>query len=133
VAVSADPPATAAMPYTAPTSLSAYAEAAPGPAETRSPAVGSGTVAVGNEIAAPPVLPGVVDLTLQQYASLRAELHMRPAHTAAVLERYRVSAEGREALDAYWRLRFEADPLLRMMFARNYAEYIAWLKANPIP
>jgi hypothetical protein len=90
------------------------------------------TVALGAEIAPPPVPPGVVDLTPRQYASLRAELQLRPAQYAAVLERYRVSpAGGREALDAYWRARFEADPLLRMEFARAYAEYIAWLKANP--
>ncbi len=25
-----------------------------------------------------------------------------------------------------------ADPLLRMVFARAYAEYLAWLKANPV-
>ena len=76
---------------------------------------------------------GIVDLTTQQYASLRAELQLRPAHTAAILERYRVAGGGgRAALDGYWRSRFEADPLLRMVFARAYAEYLAWLKANPV-
>jgi hypothetical protein len=59
-------------------------------------------------------------------------MQFKPAHVPAILERYRVPPDGgREALDAYWRGRFEADPLLRMMFARAYAEYITWLKANP--
>ena len=54
-----------------------------------------------------------------------------PDRVAATLARYGVSPEGREALDAYWTARFDADPLLRMMFARGFAAYVAWLKANP--
>jgi hypothetical protein len=139
VAVSADSPATAAMPFTAPAASPseafpqevALARATQGAPDGRARAVGSGTVGVGDEVAAPPLPPGVADLTVQQYASLRVELHMKPDRIAAILERYGVSPEGREGLDAYWRARFEADPLLRMMFARAYAEYVAWLKANP--
>ena len=34
-------------------------------------------------------------------------------------------------LDACWRARFEGDPLLRMMFAKAYATYVAWLRDRP--
>jgi hypothetical protein len=37
----------------------------------------------------------------------------------------------REALDAHWKARFAADPVLKMTFARTYAEFVAWFKANP--
>jgi hypothetical protein len=123
-------PATPAMPFAARAASSA--ETLPH-VVARAPTAqeGSGTVAVGNEVAAPPLPPGIADLTLQQYASLRVELHVRPDCAAASLDRYGVSAESGERLDAYWRARFEADPLLRMTFAQAYAKYLEWLKANP--
>jgi hypothetical protein len=72
---------------------------------------------------------GIPELTPQQYASLRAELELEPANTAAILERYRLrNAADRAALEAHWRERFDADPVLRMTFARAYGEYVAWLK-----
>jgi hypothetical protein len=88
-----------------------------------------GTVGIATgptALSAPP--PGCPDLTLPQYASLRVELHQRPADDATILARYGVQAGGRAALDAHWRARFEADPLLRMEFARAYAAYLAWLR-----
>jgi hypothetical protein len=36
-------------------------------------------------------------------------------------------------LVAHWRARLAADPVLNMTFARAYATYVAWLKANPRP
>jgi hypothetical protein len=92
-------------------------------------AMAGGTVGISTDDpahSAPP--PGCPDLTLPQYASLRVELHQRPADTAAILARYGVSADARAALDAHWRARFEADPLRRMEFARAYAAYLAWLR-----
>jgi hypothetical protein len=74
--------------------------------------------------------PGVADLTLPQYASLRVDLQMHPEQEEAILARYRVPREGRAALDDYWRGRFEADPLLRMMFAKAYATYVAWVRGK---
>jgi hypothetical protein len=74
--------------------------------------------------------PGVPDLTLPQYASLRVELQMHPEQEEATLARYRVTRESRPALDEYWRGRFEADPLLRMMFAKAYATYVAWVRGK---
>jgi hypothetical protein len=109
----------------------AHAQAVQGPAEAR-PALGA-TVAVGAEVAAPALPPGVPDLTLPQYASLRVEIATTPDRVPQILSRYGVRPEGRDALEAHWRARFQADPLLRMMFARAYASYTAWLKANPAP
>ena len=76
----------------------------------------------------PPVPPGVPDLTLPQYASLRVELHGAAGQQDAVLARYGLRPDTQDALHAYWRARFDADPLLRMMFAKAYATYVAWLR-----
>jgi len=112
----------------------AHAQIVQGPAESvREPQNLGSTVSLGNDLPTPPLPPGVPDLTLPQYASLRVELHANPGSSAQILATYRVSAEGRPALDAYWRARFEADPLQRMMFARAYASYNLWLKQNSSP
>jgi hypothetical protein len=98
----------------------------------RPPANLGGTVAVAPDaspLAAKPP-PGCPDLTLPQYASLRVELQIRPEHAEATLTRYGVAAGAREALDAHWRARFEADPLSRMEFARAYAAYLGWLRQS---
>jgi hypothetical protein len=78
----------------------------------------------------PPVPPGIPDLTLPQYASLRVELHAGREPEAVILGRYAVRPEARAQLDGYWRARFEADPLLRMMFAKAYATYVSWLRGG---
>jgi hypothetical protein len=75
-----------------------------------------------------PLPRGCPDLTLPQYASLRVELQTKPAEEAAILARYQVAAGARADLDAHWRRRFEADPPLRMEFARAYASYVAWMR-----
>ncbi len=111
----------------------AHAQVVQGPAESsRGTKELSSTVALGNDLPSPPLPPGVADLTLPQYASFRVELHANPRNSALILATYRVSAEGRPALDAHWRARFEADPLQRMMFARAYASYNLWLKQNSV-
>jgi hypothetical protein len=126
-------PAAAAMPFSAP-SGSAHADSVQGPAESRRESVGSGTVAaMGDEGAAAAPPPGIVALTLEQYASLRIELEGAPDRIPAILGRYGLPPDGRAALDAHWKARFTADPVLRMTFARAYANYQAWLKANPAP
>jgi hypothetical protein len=78
----------------------------------------------------PAVPEGVPDFTLPQYASLRVELDVGTDHADATLARYGVPRAAKDALDAYWRLRFEADPLLRMMFAKAYATYLGWFREN---
>ena len=77
---------------------------------------------------APPLPLGLPDLTLPQYASLRVELQTRPEATEFILARYGLRRETRDALDAHFRARFEADPLLRMEFVRAYAVYLGWLR-----
>ncbi len=125
------------MPFAAPTGSTeapferavAHAEAVQGPPSTRSP-IGTGTVPTAEDVAGPPLPPGVPDLTLEQYASLRVDLEMAPDHAPATLARYGVPADGRAALDAHWKARFTADPPLRMMFAIRYAKYLAWVKST---
>ncbi len=88
----------------------------------------------GGTVAAPgvPSLPaGSSELTMTQYTSLRVELHLLPDRAERVLGRYGIRPEGQEALFAHWRARFEADPPLRMWFARDYARYLAWVRQNP--
>jgi hypothetical protein len=108
----------------------AHAQAVQGPEVSRDPNGYGSTVGLGDELPAPPLPPGVPDLTLPQYASFRVDLHVNPANTARILVSYRVSPEGRPALDAHWKARFDADPLQRMMFARAFASYSLWLKEN---
>ncbi|MEP7120510.1 MAG: hypothetical protein ABJE95_06365 [Byssovorax sp.] len=110
----------------------AQAQAIQGPAESSREVKSLGsTVSLVNEVAAPPPLPpGVPDFTLQQYASFRVDLHTNPTNAPRILGLYRVSHEVRPLLDAYWKARFEADPLQRMMFARAFAAYSLWLKEN---
>ena len=73
---------------------------------------------------------GSFEITVQ-YTSLRVELQLLPDHETVILARYGVRPEDKEALFGYWRKRFEADPPLRMMFARGYAQYLAWFRENP--
>jgi hypothetical protein len=74
-------PQVGAMPFLAPGAVGealdraiAHADAVQGPKAAR-PALGTGTVGIGPDSPAPAPPPGVPTLTVQQYASLRAELH----------------------------------------------------------
>jgi hypothetical protein len=136
---SADSPLSAPMPFQAAQSSPtqayeravAQAQAMQGPVESSREVKDLGsTVAISNDLPAPPLPPGVPDFTLQQYASFRVDLHTNPANAPRILSLYRVSPEVRPALDAHWKARFEADPLQRMMFARAFAAYSLWLKEN---
>lgn len=108
----------------------AHADAVQGP-RSRQPASSGGTVAVSEPAAGLSPPPGVRDLTVEQYTSLRVELQLLPGHDTGILARYGVRPDDKEALFGYWRKRFEADPPLRMMFARGYAQYLAWFRENP--
>jgi len=137
-ALGAAPPTAPVVPFVAPSGSSeesfaravAHAEQVQGPAEAPRSAAGSGTVAVSEDVAGPPLPPGVPDLTLQQYASLRVELEISSDDKQATLARYGISADARVALDAHWRHRFSVDPPLRMLFAGTYARYLAWLRGS---
>ncbi len=74
------------------------------------------------------------ELTLQQYASLCAELAAAatPAASTAILAKYRVGEPGaRLALDAAWAAEFAKVPATRAEFERLTAEYRAWLLRRP--
>jgi hypothetical protein len=67
------------------------------------------------------------EFTVQQYASLRAELRQYPDHTQHTLARYRVPPEARARLDLHWRKRFAADPALLDAYTSAYTLYQASL------
>jgi hypothetical protein len=69
-------------------------------------------------------------LSLEQYASLCVEIAAEPAKLDETLLRYRITAEQRTALDAYWRRRFAAEGQLWLAFDRAYAAYKKWLAAS---
>ncbi|MEZ4443569.1 MAG: hypothetical protein R3B72_31145 [Polyangiaceae bacterium] len=68
-------------------------------------------------------------LTLEQYASLVAELHGQPSSTRGpVLRRYGLDETSFQAVEAEWRERFAADPGSYGTFRARYDEYSAWLR-----
>jgi len=96
-----------------------------------------GDDAIARAVAALPFAPtpagasavAVPRLTLQAYASLRAELAVHPEQRADLLRRYLVPTEGALlALDEHWRQHLAAHPEARAQFARNLAEFTAWLR-----
>jgi hypothetical protein len=70
-------------------------------------------------------------LTLEQHASLCAELARSPAHTAAILARYGLTPDAKVALDAHYRGQVAADPALRERWQRAYQSYQAWMMGTP--
>jgi hypothetical protein len=70
--------------------------------------------------------------TIEQYASLRAELAVWPARSAEILVRYHVLDEAaRGALDAHWQKHFAEHPEARAAFESGLAAYTRWLHAQP--
>jgi hypothetical protein len=84
---------------------------------------------IGNTVGA-----GVVPfprLSLEAYASLRAELLVWPERWAEILPRYHVmNAAARRALDEHWTMELAASPEARATFDRALAEYTAWLRSR---
>ena len=71
------------------------------------------------------------DLTLRQYASLRAELSACPEQWADIRRRYGVtSAPAHRALDEHWRTELDASPESRAQFHDAFALFTAWLHAK---
>jgi hypothetical protein len=70
-------------------------------------------------------------LTLEQYASLCAELALDPSRSQETLARYRVSAESKLALDQQWKQRFAGDEKLRRQWEHAYRLYEAFLRSRP--
>ena len=70
-------------------------------------------------------------LSLEAYASLRAELLVLPERWAEILPRYHVmNAAARRALDEHWTMELAARPEARASFEKALAEYTAWLRSR---
>jgi hypothetical protein len=79
--------------------------------------------------AASPTKPAPT-LTLQQYASLSAELSVAP-ESAATLSRYGIpDAAARRELDRTWAARFTSEPDLRRQWETLFNQYRAWLASS---
>jgi hypothetical protein len=92
-----------------------------------------GTPAAGTSaIMAAPVQPPPANvdpggLTLEQHASLCAELVRAPTQTAEILSRYRVTPERKAEMDRFWKARFAAEPALEKKWYEAYHLYFAFL------
>jgi hypothetical protein len=70
-------------------------------------------------------------LSLEQYASLRAELAVRPEKWAEIQPQYHVmSVAMRRALDEHWEIELAANPEARAAFEKLLADYTAWVRAR---
>src|SRR5262249_45974384 len=77
----------------------------------------------------PPASPR--ELTIEQYASLSAELSLSPEQAPAILAKYGIpSVEERRALDRAWGVRFAADSELQNRWQALQAHYRQWLLAR---
>ncbi|MBK9265898.1 MAG: hypothetical protein IPM54_39675 [Polyangiaceae bacterium] len=71
--------------------------------------------------------PNEPEWTLEQYASLCAELELAPERTQETLHRYRVRPDQKAQLDAIWGARIRADRTLYAAFHHAKTTYAAWL------
>jgi hypothetical protein len=70
-------------------------------------------------------------LSLEAYASLRAELSLWPEQSAEILPRYHVMNEAAcRALDEHWQSELAASPEARATFDKLLADYMAWLRTR---
>jgi hypothetical protein len=71
-------------------------------------------------------------LSVESYASLHAELAVRPELSGAILLRYRVvSHASLQALDAHWVERFASHPEEKALYHARLPEFIAHVRAMP--
>jgi hypothetical protein len=77
---------------------------------------------------APPLVrpADLPELSIEQYASLNAELEMSPQRAGEILSRYRMNEAQRARFDAYWQSRL-ASPDARRAYEQAHATYKAWL------
>lgn len=77
--------------------------------------------------APPPVRPAdLPELSIEQYASLNAELEFNPQRTGEILARYRMNEGQRARFDAFWQSRL-ASPDARRAYEQAHATYKTWL------
>lgn len=85
---------------------------------------------VAESRATPSSAVATTQVSVVEYAALRVELRLFPARATTAFARYRLTEAVQPAMDAYFRAQFEADPPLRMEFARAYAHYVAWFQKH---
>lgn len=74
----------------------------------------------------------VVELTIEQYASLHAMLEVQPAERQATLESFGVANEpSYRALRDHWTKRLGEDASLEESFAALVEKYAAWIRSQP--
>ena len=72
-------------------------------------------------------------LSLEAYASLRADLSVWPERSAEILPRYQVMNEAAyRALSEHWHTELAASPEARATFDKLLADYTAWLRARKV-
>ncbi len=76
------------------------------------------------------LLGNLPQLSVEQYASLHVELAALPGRSTEVLERYRITEEQRQTLDAHWMARMAAEPALRQTWDGACVAYKAWLERS---
>jgi hypothetical protein len=94
------------------------------------PVARSAPAAVAPEIAAVAAVSAPAPpppLTLEQHASLCAELSFAPDTGAEILARYRLSAEAKVLVDQFYRERVAESAEVRAAWDRGYRGYYAWL------
>ena len=134
---SSAPPARAAAPSVPPPDARTPSAPPPAAARTSSAPPPGGAPARTSSVppagvaASPPRAPApsfaVEGLTLEQHASLCAEIAFRPDKEGEALARYRVDRASKAAVDQTWKARFAADPALEAQWQRAYSYYFAFL------
>lgn len=100
-------------------------DAQPKPAPVASPA------AVPPAMVSQPELPrDVPELTLEQYASLCAELELAPNREQETMRRYHLRSDQKGRLDSYWTARFLADSSVHAAYRHAKSTYMNWLKST---
>lgn len=129
------------LPFVAPTSASYPGY--PDSSEPASPVLPASPT--GDETMAMPILTGFApslpfdaqpvqplpDLTVEQFASLWAELQSRPTRHAEILARYRCPPDAVARLYQAWTHRLAADPELATSLRTALTRYAAWLRTQP--
>lgn len=77
-----------------------------------------------------PSVPVIPSLTLEQHASLCAELAFAPARAAYILERYHISAAVKAELDQQWQARFKGEPAIEQKWHDAYQTYFSFLMST---
>jgi hypothetical protein len=71
--------------------------------------------------------PKPITLTLEQYASLCAEIAQAPSMKHEITARYALSEENASRVDTYWRGRIASEPDVDQAFRWAYHSYQQWL------